>query len=77
MEDKEIQKESESKKDSEREEITLIDADFIDTQSTNPIEYISIIFIGVIVFAFAKFGIIPGIVTWVVTWGISMIFWVR
>ena len=38
MEDKEIQKETESKKDSENNEITLIDADFIDTRNPDPME---------------------------------------
>ena len=33
--------------------------------------------IGVITFAFFKFGILPGIATWVVSWGISTIFWNR
>lgn len=37
----------------------------------------SMFLIGVIIFAFAKFGIIPGIVTWAVSSGISMIFWNR
>lgn len=40
MEDKEIQKESESKKDSENEEIVLIDTDFIDTRNPDPMENI-------------------------------------
>lgn len=40
MEDKKICEESESKKDSENEEITLIDADFIDTINPDPIENI-------------------------------------
>lgn len=41
MEDKENCEESKSKKDSEEnKEIVLIDADFIDTQSTDPIENI-------------------------------------
>ncbi len=41
MEDKEIHKEYESKKDSENnEEIILIEGDFIDTQSPDPIENI-------------------------------------
>lgn len=37
----------------------------------------SAIEIGVIIFAFAKFGIIPGIITWVVLWGIGMLLWNR
>lgn len=36
MEDKEIQKESESKKDSENEKIVLVDAEFIDSQISDP-----------------------------------------
>ena len=38
---------------------------------------LSAILIGAIIFAFAKFGIIPGIVTWVVSWGVTTFFWNR
>lgn len=38
MENKEIQKESESKKDSENEKITLIDTEFINSQFSDPME---------------------------------------
>ena len=40
MEDKEINNESESKKDSENEEIVLVDSDFIDTRNYDPMENI-------------------------------------
>lgn len=35
----------------------------------------SAISIGAIIFAFFKFGICPGIVTWIILWGVGMIFW--
>lgn len=35
----------------------------------------SLFAIGAIIFAFFKFGIIPGIVTWVVAWGANMLVW--
>lgn len=38
---------------------------------------LSAILIGAIIFAFAKFGIVPGIVIWVVSSGISTFFWNR
>ena len=37
----------------------------------------SAISIGVIIFAFYKFGIIPGIATWLVSWGANIVLWNR
>ncbi len=38
---------------------------------------LSAFLIGAIIFAFVKFGTIPGIITLVVAWGISTFFWNR